>query len=108
LRQLLAALYRLHEVNERPDVDGLRELVDNPALIEWAVDVQQEGPKSGDRVRGFRELLERFREIRRTARMRQLMDRLRTAATDDDRQKLLGEIQALDRRPDPHPGVQSP
>jgi len=82
--------------------------VDNPALISWAVDVQQSGPKTSDRGRAFREVLDRFRENRRTARRQQLMDRLRTAETDDDRKRLLGEIQDLDRRPDLTSGGQSP
>jgi len=108
LQQVLAGLYRLHEATETPDIDGLREVVDNPALISWAMDVQQSGPKASDRGRAFREVLDRFRESRRSARRQQLMDRLRTAETDDDRRRLLGEIQDLDRRPDPASGGQSP
>ena len=108
LQQILAGLYRLHEAQETPDIDALREVVENPALISWAVDVQQSGPKASDRGRAFREVLDRFREIRRTARRQQLMERLRMAETDDDRRRLLGEIQDLDRRPDPPSGGQSP
>src|SRR5262249_40816591 len=97
-----------HEAQETPDIDGLREVVDNQALISWAVDVQQSGPKTSDRGRAFREVLDRFRETRRTARRQQLMDRLRMAETDDERRRLLGEIQDLARRPAPPPGGQSP
>src|SRR6185295_7052532 len=34
LQQLLGALYRLHEEGGVPEIDGLREVIDNPALID--------------------------------------------------------------------------
>jgi hypothetical protein len=83
----------------------LREVVENQALIEWAIDNQEIGRARDDRRAWFETVLRRFRTDRRELRRRQLMDRLRTAATDDERQRLLREIQDLDREPDqPGPG----
>jgi DNA primase len=104
LQQLLGGLYRLHEAGEPPTLDGLRELVENPALIDWAIDQQEIGRGSPDRAAWFGGVLERFRAERVALRRKQLMDRLRAATDDGDRQRLLREIQDLDRRPGDSPG----
>jgi DNA primase len=104
LQQLLGVLYRLHEANEPPTIDGLRDLVENSALIEWAIDQQEVGRSVPDRETWFGDVLERFRAERVSLRRKQLMDRLRAATDDGDRQRLLREIQDLDRRPGELPG----
>lgn len=104
LQQLLAGLYRLHEAGEEPTIDGLRDLVDNAALIDWAIDQQEVGRNVADRESWFGGVLERFRAERITLRRKQLKDRLRAATDDGERERLLREIQDLDRRPGGLPG----
>ena len=87
-----------------PTIDGLRDLVENSALIDWAIDQQEVGRSVPDREAWFGEVLERFRAERVSLRRKQLMDRLRAATDDGDRQRLLREIQDLDRRPGELPG----
>jgi DNA primase len=107
LQQLLGGLYRLHEAGEEPTIDGLREIVENGALIAWAMDNQEVGRMAPDRRGWFETVLRRLRTDKKDLKRRQLMDRLRTAATDDERQRLLREIQDLDRGP-AEPGPKSP
>jgi hypothetical protein len=104
LQQLLAGLYRLHEAGDEPTIDGLRDLVENAALIDWAIDHQEVGRNAPDRATWLGGVLERFRAERVTLRRKQLMDRLRAAADDGERERLLREIQDLDRRPGELPG----
>ena len=51
-----------------------------------------------------KDFLERFRAERVALRRKQLMDRLRAATEDGERQRLLREIQDLDRAPGVPPG----
>jgi DNA primase len=104
LQQLLGALYGLHESGTEPTIDGLREVVENEALIEWAIDNQEIGRRTADRRAWFDSVLQRFRSEKVELRRRQLMDRLRAAATDDERQRLLRDIQDLDRGRPAGPG----
>jgi DNA primase len=99
LQQLLGGLYRLHEQGQPPTIDGLRDLVDNPKLIDWAIEQEDVGRKAPDRAAWFASVVERFRAERKTLHRKQLMDRLRAATEDSDRQRLLREIQDLDRGP---------
>jgi len=99
LQQLLGGLYRLHEAAEEPTLDGLRDVIENAALIDWAIDQQEVGRNVADREGWFGDVLERFRAERVTLRRKQLMDRLRAATEDGERQRLLREIQDLDRAP---------
>jgi DNA primase len=108
LQQLLGGLYRLHEAGEPPTLDGLRDLVEHAALIDWAMDQQEIGRNAPDRAVWFRGVLERFRAERVALRRKQLMDRLRAATADGERQRLLREIQDLDRAPATSAGRPSP
>jgi len=108
LQQLLAGMYTLWEQGEPPDLDGLRATIDNPALIDWAIDNQDIGRTAPDRGGWFRSVLDRFRTDRLGLQRQRLMDRLRAAATEDERQRLLRQIQDLSKGPDPQTGGPSP
>jgi DNA primase len=108
LQQLLGGLYGLFEQGEAPTIDGLRELVENQGLIDWAIDNQEIGRARDDRRGWFETVLRRFRSDKVELRRRQLMDRLRAAGTADERQQLLGAIQDLDRGAGAEPGPPSP
>lgn len=107
LQQLLGGLYRLFEQGEPPTVDGLREEVENQALIDWAMDNQEIGRARSDRRGWFETVLRRFRADKVELNRRRLLDRLRTAATDDERQRLLRQIQDLDKGPGGESGPRS-
>jgi DNA primase len=108
LQLLLAGLYRLHEADEMPNLDGLREFVENPALIDWAIDNQEIGFAAADRGSWLRDVINKFQADRREMQRRQLMDRLRSAATEEERQGLLREIQDLGKGPGVRAAAQSP
>jgi hypothetical protein len=108
LQQLLAGMYRLFDLGETPNIDGLREIVDNAALIDWAIDNQEVGLALADRRSWLRDVLNRFRVDRRELQRKQLMDRLRAAATEQERQGLLREIQDLDKSSGARAAVHSP
>jgi DNA primase len=99
LQLLLGGLYRLHEDGQVPEIDGLREVIDNSALIDWAIDQQDVGRMAPDRATWFRDVIERFRTEKVALRRKQLMDQLRAATDDSVRQRVLREIQDLDREP---------
>jgi DNA primase len=104
LQQLLAGLYRLWEQGQPPDLDGLRAEIENTALIEWAMDNQEVGRNAPERRGWFQGVVERFRTDRLGLQRQQLMDRLRAAATEDERQRLLRQIQDLSKGPAPQTG----
>lgn len=97
LQQLLAGMYRLHEAGQVPDLDGLREIIESPALITWAIDNREAAAGTPDRGRWFREILTRLSRDLVVLRRQQLNEKLRTAKADEDRKQLLRQIQELDR-----------
>lgn len=108
LQQLLGGLYRLFDLGETPNLDGLREDIENPRLIEWAIDQQEVGRGVPERALWLKSVLDRFRADRRELRQRKLMDRLRSAESDEERQRLLREIQDVGRDPNVRVVDQSP
>jgi DNA primase len=108
LQQLLAGLYRLFQDGETPDLDGLRETIENTKLVEWAMEQQEIGQRMPEKDAWLERVLTRLRTERRDLKRRQLMDRLRTAETEAERQRLLKEIQEVDRGPDVRAAAQSP
>jgi hypothetical protein len=105
---LLGGLYRLFDLGETPNLDGLREDIENPRLIEWAIDQQEVGRGAPERALWLKSVLERFRADRRELKQKKLMDRLRSAETDEERQRLLREIQDVGRDPNVRAVNQSP
>jgi DNA primase len=108
LQQLLATLYFLHEDGETPSIDGLRERIDNEALVAWALDNQEIGLAVPDRGKWFQDIQNRLLAEKKAIKRKQSMERLRLAKTDEDRQRILREIQELDQGPDPHTGGSPP
>ena len=56
LQQLLATLYFLHDDGDAPNIDGLRERIDNEALVAWAIDNQEIGLENSDRGKWFQDI----------------------------------------------------
>ncbi len=83
LRTLLIGLYQLRASGEPPDLDGLRAIIPNPALISWAMDQAEIGRHNANRKATFEHVLQRFREEREAQGLGQLKNEL-AAATDHD------------------------
>src|SRR5205823_2371149 len=49
LRRLLAGLYAIRDEGLTPDLDLLRARLDNPRLVEFALDAQEKGRRNPDR-----------------------------------------------------------
>ena len=64
LRKLLGGLYQLRAMGEPPELDGLRAIISNAALIAWAMDHAEIGRKIPERGRYLRSVLDGFREKR--------------------------------------------
>ena len=82
--------------------------IDNPALISWAIDNQEIGRMEKDRAGWLERLLKTITTDRRKQLRQRLMGKLGSATTDDERQRLLREIQDLDRAPATAAGRPSP
>lgn len=83
LRTLLIGLYQLRASGEPPDLDGLRAIIPNPALISWAMDQAEIGRHNANRKATFEHVLQRFREEHEAQGRGQLKNEL-AAATDHD------------------------
>ena len=110
LQQLLAGLYHLHEDGEHPELDGLRDVVGQPATVAWAMDYQEVGRAVTDRGRGSQDVLDGFRD--RATRATPAAVDGPAAGGDDGRGSdsgLLREIQDLDDGPGlPSPAASRP
>jgi DNA primase len=81
LRALLIGLYQLRASGEPPDLDGLRAIVPNPALISWAMDQAEIGRHNANRKATFERALQGFRKKREAQGLGLLKNEL-SAATD--------------------------
>jgi len=108
LQKMLAGLYHLQEVGEPSEVDGLRDLLDNPPLSAKALELQEVGRVVTDRGRALRAVLDGFRNRRRGLLRRQLKDQLTAAPSHEAALDLLRKLQTRTTGPDRQSGGQSP
>jgi DNA primase len=97
LRKLLAGLYQLRAAGEPPELDGLRGIIANPALITWALDHREIGRMIPDRQDWMRKVLDSFRGRREAEGQGMLKDRLHAAADHDAAIDLLRQLQQRQR-----------
>jgi DNA primase len=97
LRKLLAGLYQLRAAGEPPELDGLRGIIANPALIAWALDHREIGRMIPDRQDWMRKVLDSFRGRREAEGKGLLKDRLHAAADHDAAIDLLRQLQQRQR-----------
>jgi DNA primase len=94
IRQLLQGLYDLEARGETPDLEGLRGLVANPALMQKARDWQEVGGRStADRFEWFRQLLAEFGRRRARPKTDELQTRLQSAHDHTEAVELLRRLQ---------------
>jgi len=83
LRKLLAGFYQLRASGEPPELDGLRAMISDHALMTWAMEHREIGRSNRDRPRYFKEVLNKFRE-KREAQGKGLLKNQLHAASDHD------------------------
>jgi len=94
IRQLLQGLYDLEARGETPDLEGLRGLITNPALMQKARDWQEVGGRStADRFEWFRQLLAEFGRKRARPQAEELQTRLQSAHDHTEAVELLRRLQ---------------
>jgi DNA primase len=94
IRQLLQGLYDLDARGETPDLEGLRGLIANPALMQKARDWQEVGGRStADRSLWFRQLLAEFGRRRARPESEELHTRLQSAHDHTEAVELLRRLQ---------------
>jgi hypothetical protein len=93
LRKLLEALYALHAAGHAPEVDRLRDMIDNPRLIDHALRMQEKGRAEPDRPAWLAQLLAEFRRLRELRRKQALQDQLHGAADHQAAVELLRRMQ---------------
>jgi DNA primase len=93
LRQLLQALYALHDQGRAPDLDSLRPDIDNPALAQFALRMQEVGLKNPDRAAWLERLLTEFRRRRVMPHRQELRNQLQAARDHTEAVELLRRLQ---------------
>jgi DNA primase len=93
LRKLLEALYALHAAGHVPEVDRLRDMIDNPRLIDHALRMQEKGRAEPDRSAWLAQVLAEFRRLRELRRKQGLQDQLHGAADHQAAVELLRRMQ---------------
>jgi DNA primase len=93
LRELLAGLYCLLEAGEPPTLDQLRPRLDNVALAEKALELQDIGRASPDRRTWLARLLAHFQERKARRELQELQTQLQAASDHAQALELLRQLQ---------------
>jgi DNA primase len=93
LRLLLEGLCRLQAEGLRPELDGLRSRIENPALLTKALEMQEIGLMNRDRAKTLADLLAGFRRRRESSEKQELQHRLLAAGSDAEALDLLRRLQ---------------
>lgn len=92
LRRLIEALYALQEKGSTPDLDHLRQRVDNEALLEYALAMQERGLAHRDRTAAYEKVLRRFREREQQRLQVELKGKVQSAASHEQAIELLKRL----------------
>jgi len=105
LRLLLEKLYSLQEAGTTPDIDGLRLVIDHPALIAKAMEFQEVGRAASERPVLLRKVLDEFERRTLQANKQQLQNRLTSTITDEAAMDILRKLQGRGTGTDPFQGA---
>jgi DNA primase len=108
LRKLLEGLYKLHARGTPPDLDGLRPLIDSPALAQTALEFQEIGRMHPERESWLRGLLAEFRKRRTQAATQELQNQLHAASDHTEAVELLRRLQVRTASSEPAPSGGDP
>ncbi|MEZ6143026.1 MAG: DNA primase [Zavarzinella sp.] len=93
LRKLLKGLYQLQSNFLAPDIDGLRDILNQPNLIAKAIELQEVGRMMKERSHWLREIIRKFQERVTEQRLTALREQLQSASTDSEKDELLRQLQ---------------
>jgi DNA primase len=93
MRDLVAALYRLHAAGEPPELDQLRLEIDDPELSDKLLRLQFVGRQHPDRRASLNKILTAFRERQVLTETKELQNQLRAAGDHDQALALLRQLQ---------------
>lgn len=93
LRKLVSGLYQLFNENESPELDGLRLLIQQPNLIEKAMELRDVGRSIPDRPQWFERILQQFRQQRLERQKSELTERLASTLDHEAAMELLRKLQ---------------
>jgi DNA primase len=93
MRDLVAALYRLHAAGEPPELDQLRLEIDDPELADKLLRLQYVGRQHSDRPAWLKQILTAFRNRQVLTETRELQNQLRAAGDHDQALALLRQLQ---------------
>jgi DNA primase len=94
LRLLLEGLYRLHAEGVLAELDRLRPRIDNPRLLEKALEMQDQGRAVADRAGWLENILKRYRERRAQPVKQELQSQLHAANDHAAAVELLRQLQS--------------
>src|SRR5262249_50882072 len=89
VRQILEAMYALQAEGTTPDVDHLREVIDETDLIGRACRARDIGRHHGDRPGWLTKIVEEFRKRRAQPRVEDIRNQLHAAGDDAEAIELL-------------------
>ena len=93
VRQLVEAMYALDAEGQLPDVERLRERVNNPPLIAYAFRARDIGRQERDRAGWLSKIAAEFRKRHAQPRIEELHNQLHAAGDDAAKIELLRQLQ---------------
>jgi DNA primase len=93
LRKLLQGIYDLQARGETPEFDRLRPDLDNPALAQAALELQEDGRKNAEPDSWLEGLLAEFRKLRLDEHKLELQNQLQAAGDRTEAAELLRQYQ---------------
>jgi len=93
VKDLVAALFRLHAAGEPPELDQLRLEIDDPEVAEYLLRLQYVGRQHSDRPAWLNKILAAFRERQVLTETKELQNQLRAAGDHDQALDLLRQLQ---------------
>jgi len=93
VRQLIEGLYRLEAEGMEPTLDHLRTRINNPALIEKALQLQERGLANPDRASWLEKIVDCFRDQLDKSRKQELQTQLKEIQDREAAMEILRQIQ---------------
>jgi hypothetical protein len=93
LRRLYEGLAKLHQDGREPSLDALRPELDHPRLAQKAMELQEAGRASTDRVTWLNKVLKAFRDRRASTLTQELHSQLQAASDPAAAMELLRRLQ---------------
>lgn len=93
VRRLVEAMFALHDDGQTPDIERLRERIDNPPLVAYAFRARDIGRQESDRERWLAQIIAEFMKRRQRPRKVELNNQLHAVADHAQALALLRQLQ---------------